>query len=254
MSRTYGPLVVIGLCCLQIGLVLTGVTGVVRVASGFLFVTVLPGYSLLRALYRPYRQEFNPIEQVALAVPVSLAMGAVLGLLFDNIGWSVRPTFHVLWLSFITCALALAPLVPGQGETELTAKAGWGAVLIGLVCLALGLGLVARDVSHETRPQVVSLFLLNAEGKTAHYPARIKINAAKLVRIGVAYQGPSPRAFSLWTPTGTRTSLVLHPGQTWSKLVPVVSSKPGLQELTWKLSDAGSSTATRSVHLWVWVS
>ena len=45
MSRTYGPLVVIGLCCLQIGLVLTGVTGVVRVASGFLFVTVLPGYA-----------------------------------------------------------------------------------------------------------------------------------------------------------------------------------------------------------------
>ena len=102
--------IVMSLTLLQMLLVLLDITGPVRAGSGFLFVSLWPGYSLLAAFYRLYRQNLIGIlEHLVLSVPTSLALNVVLGLVLNNLNLSIRPESHVLWMGFLTSTEAGIP-------------------------------------------------------------------------------------------------------------------------------------------------
>jgi uncharacterized membrane protein len=255
----YDLLGALALCALQAVLVFSGVSGPIRVANGFLFVALLPGYSLLAAVYRPFRPDLAPLEHMVLAMPVSLAMDVALGLLLNNLGWSVQPERQVIWLSVVIALPALAAL--WQRRAGQAKVGGWiggsrgGAawhppVLALLVCLALGLGLVSRIVASPTQAPSVSLSLLDAAGQDTSYPVDVARGATVRVQVAVALQGGMRRSFVLTSPGGTPRTIALAPGQTWRRTVAVRVRRAGVQRLSWTLT-GGSGRLRRSVHLWI---
>src|SRR5262245_42273793 len=111
MSRRLELALIIALAGLQAALVFLGINGAVRVASGFVFLALLPGYSFLTVCYRRYRQDYNLLEQVALAVPVSLTLSVVLGMLLNGVGLAFRAEALVAWMGLFTCGLAAIGMV-----------------------------------------------------------------------------------------------------------------------------------------------
>jgi uncharacterized membrane protein len=249
MFRKYDLLIIIGLSVFHLVLVLLGVTGIVRVASGFIFVALLPGYSLLATLYKPYRQDFNHLEQVALAVPTSIAVSAILSLLFNSIGMSTQADRYALWQCLLTCAPAVARLL--KQDTGQHLGHDFAVIVAGVLVVSLGVGIVATNIASHTDTEVVSLYLLDAKGQTADYPVNVSAGAPVQVRIGVSYQGVSVQQFQLVSPDGERSVLTLQPGQTWEKTVSIDVGQKGLRQVAWNLSGTASNAINRSVHLWV---
>jgi uncharacterized membrane protein len=252
--RRYDLLAVLVLCCLQIILVLFGVTGPLRIAGGFLFVALLPGYSLLAATYPPRSRGLTALEHVVLAIPVSLALDVALGLLLNNLGWSVRPERQVLWLGTVTAVLAVAALLHSASREASPVSAREAALLGTIPCLALALGLLPSLIAQPARADVVSLSLLGINGKSEAYPVAVQRETPFQVRISVDFQGTSRRTFELASPTGASRRIVLRPEHTWTAMVEVRAHAAGRQKLSWTLSSVGSPRLQRSVHLWLQVS
>jgi uncharacterized membrane protein len=284
----YDLLAVLALCGLQLTLVLSGTTGVLRIASGFLFVALLPGYSLLAAVYRPFRRDVAPLEHVILSLPVSLALDVALGLLLNNLGWSVRPQRQVIWMSVVTVLPACAVMycqrpahVDGDAsrrETTRPAVRGWvrwpvwwcsahrpGSSGVGehalltygmaplalIACLALALGVVTETIARPAPAQSVSLSLLDSGGQDAAYAVDATRGVTIQLQLSVALEGGARRSFELTSSRGTSREINLQPGQTWSQAVAVPVLRTGLQRLSWTLTGSGASRLRRSVHLWI---
>lgn len=249
MARRLDFLIIIGLAGLQIVLVFLGVTGVVRVASGFVFLTLLPGYSFLTVCYRRYRQDYSLLEQIALAVPVSLAICAILGMLLNSISLAFRAEALVAWMSIFTCGLAATGMVRPPAGPGLDRR--FAALAGGIVGVALGLGLVAQGIAPQPLDQRVNLYILDTQGQTAEYPAVASTNVPVQVRVGVAYQGPAEQRFQLVSSTGAQIPLTVQPGARWEAPIEVVFTQPGLQQVSWDLYHSDTQAPDRSVHLWV---
>jgi uncharacterized membrane protein len=249
MWRRFDLMLITALAGLQVALVFLGVGGPVRVASGFVFLALLPGYSFLTVCYRRYRQDYNLLEQVALAVPVSLAISAVLGMLLNRAGLAFRAEALVVWMGLFTCGLAAIGMV--------RAPAGSGpdrrfvAVASGIAGIALGLGLVAHGIAPQTPDHRVNLYVLDTQGQIAEYPAVASAKVPIQMRVGVTYQGPAEQRFQLVSSTGAQIPLTLQPGARWEAPMDVVLTQPGLQQVSWSLYGSDMQTPDRSVHLWV---
>jgi uncharacterized membrane protein len=249
MARRSDLLLIIGLTISHAALVLLNVTGTVRVASGFIFLALLPGYSLLSLCYRRYRQDYNVLEQVVLAVPVSLAMNAILGMLMNMLGLSIRPEVLVTWLALLTGGLAAGAIVRVPAEHRVDLR--FAAVIGGLVGIALCLGVVSQYIAPPSSRDVVSLYVLDASGRTEAYPAAARVDVPLQVRVGVSYQGHSAQQFELVSSTGTRLALGLQPGEMWQETVDVTFANPGLQQVSWQLYRSDAAVPERSVQLWI---
>jgi hypothetical protein len=251
-------LLVIAAGLAQLWLVLAGEVGPVRSALGLLFVTFLPGYSLLSALYRPF-DEYGAVERVGIAVGASLALSALSGLALDRLALSVRPELYAMWMSAAIALLALGGIVrrylqalqaraitggvehTGAGDADGAGSAGRGgdttrkdsaprhgwsgwrqaamlAVLGVLVAAALGLGLVAHSISSAPAAESVSLYLLDPAGAARDYP-HVTAGGTITVNLGISYQGQSPARFELQGPDGRRIPVSVNPGQNWTRQV-----------------------------------
>ncbi len=248
-------LLVIAAGLAQLWLVLAGEGGPVRSALGFLFVTFLPGYSLLSAVYRPFG-EYSAVERAGMAVGASLALSTLSGLALDRLALSVRPELYAMWMSAAIALLALGGIVrrhlqarsttgglehadagragdagsagPGGGTTAVGSApqhgwAGWRqaavlAVLGVLVAAAMGLGLVAHSIAPAPAAESVSLYLLDPAGAARDYP-HVAVGGTITVSLGISYQGQGPARFELQGPDGRRMPVSLNPGQNWTRQV-----------------------------------
>lgn len=240
-------LVVIGLVLLQCVLVLSDTTGVVRLSSGFLFVTLLPGYSFLAAFSRPHLEKWSVLEHVVLAVPISLALNSILGLLLNMLSLSIEAHLHVLWMSLFICLMTWWSLKEPVRNDQ---QRGYLTVMGGMVVATLLLAVVAQGGAKEAAP-FVSLYVLDANGQAADYPNQLAKGEALEVTVGARYEGESAQAFQLLSPTGEKMALTLQPGEEWSKPMRLRLAEDGLQRVSWELYQVGATQPVRSVQLWI---
>lgn len=76
-----------------------------RYVLGSITVLFLPGYTLIQALYRP--NELSPLEELALAIGLSLAVVPLIGLALNYTPWGIRLTPIVISLSIYTVTMCL---------------------------------------------------------------------------------------------------------------------------------------------------
>jgi len=88
----------------------------IRYVLGAIFITSLPGYSLIRALFPKYSQsetnggKIDTVERVALSIGLSLALAPLIGLLLNYTQWGVRLTPIMLSLFALTAVFATIAL------------------------------------------------------------------------------------------------------------------------------------------------
>jgi hypothetical protein len=82
----------------------------VRYVLGTVFILLLPGYSLVKALF-PTKKEMDSIERLALSIGLSLALVPIVGLILNYTPWGIRLTPITLSLFALTTAFATAALV-----------------------------------------------------------------------------------------------------------------------------------------------
>jgi uncharacterized membrane protein len=288
LGDDFDLMLVIVATLLQLWLVLTGQGGVFRVALGFLFVVFMPGYSILSALYRPFR-EHGPIERVALAGAASLAISALSGLALDRLAISVRAEAFALWMSAAIALFAVTGVVRREleGRSVPTAttraddtaedgsassrpeQAGFaGGAMAAVLCLiaatALGLGFVAHSLVLVPPPAAgsVSLYVVDPSGRAHDYPHSVVRGAEVKLELGIAYHGGPPQEFELKGPDGNRTRLHLKPGESWKRVMSLNIDHLGgtraqgqdaqdMLGLRWELYQAGADTPLRVVQVWV---
>lgn len=82
----------------------------VRYVLGTVFILLLPGYSLVKALF-PTKKEMDSIERASLSMGLSLALVPIVGLILNYTPWGIRLTPITLSLLGLTTAFATAALV-----------------------------------------------------------------------------------------------------------------------------------------------
>lgn len=80
-----------------------------RYVLGSVFVLLLPGYSLIKALFPT--KELDDIERLALSIGMSLALVPITGLLLNYTPWGIRTTPITLSLLALTITFATAAVV-----------------------------------------------------------------------------------------------------------------------------------------------
>jgi uncharacterized membrane protein len=242
--------IVMSFTLLQMLLVLLDIAGPIRAGSGFLFVSLWPGYSFLAAFYRLYRQNLMGIlEHVVLSVPISLALNVVLGLVLNNLNLSIRPEAHVLWMGFLTCALALVAMV--HPHTDHGNKLRYSLAFIGALTVALLLGVFVHSIILSDKESYLSLYVLGADGQAVDYPIEVAAGTPVQITIGVNYGGTSVEDFHLVSPIEGEIALSVQPGDEWEKNVELTLTQPGLHRVSWDLYRSGMNVPARSVHLWL---
>jgi hypothetical protein len=83
-----------------------------RYILGSIFVLLLPGYSLIKALFPT--KELDNIERLALSIGMSLALVPITGLLLNYTPWGIRTTPITLSLLALTTTFATAALIREQ--------------------------------------------------------------------------------------------------------------------------------------------
>ncbi len=242
-------LVVVGLVFLQCVLLLTGITGIIRFISGFMFVSFLPGYVSLAAFYRPHLEEWDVLEHSLLSVPVSLAINAILGLVLNTLSLSTQPESHLLWGSLFICSMAW--LARGSHSGKQDDNKRYLFVTGGLVGAVLLVAVFASVTLSKGTQEVVSLYLLNADGQAERYPNAITLGEPLRVIVGGHYEGATEQEFELVSSTGAQIPLTLQPGEEWRKEVQVTLQNNGPQNVSWSLQEPGTDEPLRLVQLWL---
>lgn len=253
-------------------ILLTGwqIEGPTRIAGGLLLLSVWPGYCVLAALESRFRRRLSAPEHVALAIPTSLGLHALLGLALNALGGRAWSWLYSAGTGGCVILLALATAVRGRrSDAGPTLSRALAIAGIGLVALTAG-----TVIDHRTAPRSashLSLYLLDEAGQMSAYPTRVTPGEQVRVHVGITYDGPIPRALRLirsraTTPVGaggpTRsaldagrteavTQITLQPHSEWEQPATLRLEQAGLHRITWRLCPAEGGRCERSVHLWI---
>ncbi|MEZ0290291.1 MAG: DUF1616 domain-containing protein [Sulfolobales archaeon] len=77
-----------------------------RYVLGTLYVLLLPGYSIVEALY-PGERDLRPLERVALSIGLSLAVVPLVGLILNYTPWGIRLEPVVFSLAMLIISMTL---------------------------------------------------------------------------------------------------------------------------------------------------
>ena len=88
-----------------------------RVLLGLLLVLILPGYSLIAALF-PAKDDLDGIERIALSFGLSIAVVPLLGLALNYTPFGIRLVPVLVVLSMFTVSLAVVAGVRRLGLPE----------------------------------------------------------------------------------------------------------------------------------------
>lgn len=227
--------------------------GSVRVATGFIFLTFLPGYSLLAAHYRSRRINFGALEHIVLSIPVSLAFNTIVGTLLNNFNIHLIPELHVIWMGLILLVLCLPSLYLGYKNHQGVLK--YLPVLGGIIFAAIIFGLFTYIMpgSTLTRPDTTftSLSILDAEKRAINYPSKVLAGETLRIYIQVSLIRGSNQEFILRSAAGEEYNIYLKPGEDWQKPFDFIFEEAGLYKLSWNLHRADDPPFERSVHLWL---
>ena len=84
----------------------------IRNILGVIFVTFLPGYSLIKLLFP--KKEIDHIERTALSIGISLALVPITGLTLSYTPWGIQTAPITISLLFLTILFATAAIIRQQ--------------------------------------------------------------------------------------------------------------------------------------------
>ena len=84
----------------------------IRTILGVIFVTFLPGYSLIKFLFP--KKEIDHIERTALSIGISLALVPITGLTLSYTPWGIQTAPITISLLFLTILFATAAIIRQQ--------------------------------------------------------------------------------------------------------------------------------------------
>jgi uncharacterized membrane protein len=251
--RIYELLIILGLTTTQIVLAIFDITGSFRVVSGFIFLTILPGYVLLSFFYRTKFDNLGFLAHLVLSIPISLALISTLGLManFSSIGLEIIP--NVTWLSTFILFFASISYFRRSKEKIHGLKLNHFLLIIGSLMTLFALNFSLSDVNEHSESPYLRLYVLNNESLTNNYPNQVQAGIPFEILLGVEYGGKSEQQFTLTSSHGSKIRLSLSPGETWTKFTKMTLNKPGLQEVTWTLYQEGQAVPMREIRLWMTV-
>jgi uncharacterized membrane protein len=251
--RKFELFVILGLTATQIILAICDITGPFRVVSGFIFLTILPGYVLLSFFYRTKLDNLGLLAHLVLSIPVSLAVISTLGLMtnFLSIGLEIIP--NVTWMSTFILFFASISYFRRSKEKRYNRRSNHFLLIIGSLMILFALNFSLSDVDEHSESPYLRLYVLNNESLTNHYPNQVQVSTPVEILLGVEYGGNTIQQFTLTSSHGSKIRLSLSPGETWTEFVKVTLNKRGLHEVTWKLYQEGQSVPKREIRLWMTV-
>lgn len=241
--------ITLSFCFLHLLFVTANYHGPLRLISGFLFVSFLPGYALLAALLQPQLTRFSTLEHIVLSLPVSLALSTILGLLANNFGIGIDPKTHVVWMSlFIFTLSALALYRQPLCVVRFT---HYAPIVGSIIAASFVFTLAVDNLTLPTEGTLLSLYILDAETTSMNYPRTVSVGAETELIVGGQFEGDAPQTYLLTSSTGTENSLILQPGEQWRLPVTINLKNTGLHRLEWNLYSSTSEQPLRTVQLWV---
>ena len=244
-------LIIIGLTTLQIFLAVFDITGPLRVVSGFVFLTILPGYVLLSVFFRVKLDNDGFLMYLVLSIPISLAIISTLGLLanYFSIGLEIIPS--VAWLSTFILIFALISYFRRSNEKIHSLKLNRIILIIGSLVILFAVNFSISDADENSESTYLRLYVLNNESLTDIYPNRVQAGMPFEILLGVEYDGKSEQQFTLTSSHGSKVRLSLSPGETWTKNTEITLNEPGIQDVTWTLYQDGRNFPQREIRLWL---
>ncbi len=246
--RKLDLLIVILCVLLQVLFVIFNITGPIRVVSGIFFVSIWPGYTFLAAFYRPDRQDFKPLEHIALSFPISLCLNVIMGLTLNKLSIAIVPEAHVLWMGIIICMFAIIAIFRNLGEHKSRLRCLY--LIVGVYAITLLAGNLTLHTGPPGDENSISLYVLN-DNQTINYPSSIKSGTPITLNVGGVYNGSTKQPFRLVSSTGDEIPLLLQPGQEWQEAVEFSLSGSGAHKVEFALMKPGETTPLRSVQLWI---
>jgi len=245
--------IILGLTAAQIVLAICDITGPFRVVSGFIFLTILPGYVLLSFFYRTKLDNLGLLAHLVLSIPVSLAVISTLGLMtnFLSIGLKIFP--NVIWLSTFILFFASISFFRRSKEKRYNLRSNHLLLIIGSLMILFALNFSLSGIHEQSENPYLNLYVLNNESQSNNYPNQVRVNSPVEVLLGVEYEGNTEQQFTLTSSHGSKIHFSLSPGETWTEVVKVTLNKPGLQEVTWTLNQEGQAVPKREIRLWMTV-
>lgn len=244
-----------------------------RIALGLPFLFFLPGYALVAALF-PRRGQLSGMEQIALAVGLSIALVSLVGLALNYLPWGIR-------LESVTAALAgvvavgaavaasrrrAAPAgeaAEGRGDRQplLWPRAGLAdrAVALALVLALAALPTAAYFLaaSSGSPERFTEFYVLGPEGRADAYPGPLPPGERAQVTLGVVNREGEDAAYRIVIRLDGRKQseidgLRLADGQGWEANVFLVpAQEEGLQRAEFLLYREGDGFPYRRLRLWL---
>ncbi len=264
-------------------------TGPLRITLGLILVLLLPGYTLVAALF-PSGKKLDWIERLVLSVGLSIAVVSLLGLVLNFSPWGIRPVSVIITLTaFIGGAGFLAYArrmrLPAWQRTELTievVRPAWSqyaaldkALTVGLVLVLVLAGGALAYVLTVPRPaeRFTDFYLLGPDGKAGGYPTNLTAGSSGTVIVGVVNHEGLPADYTLVVTleeynvtvnsTGTQVRTLVSSSLVNRYIVPLQDGvkaesnltfpvpKAGLFRLELQLYLGGATSAYRELHLWL---
>ena len=244
-------LIIIGLTTLQIFLAAFDITGPLRVVSGFVFLTILPGYVLLSVFFRDKLDNDGLLMHLVLSIPISLAIISTLGLLANYFSIGLEIISNVTWLSTFILIFAFISYFRRSNEKIHSLKLNRIILIIGSLVILFAVNFSISDADENSESTYLRLYALNNESQTGNYPNRVQAGIPFEIQVDVEYGGKSEHQFTLTSSLGSKVRLSLSPGETWTKNTEMTLNEPGIQEVTWTLYQNGRNIPQREIRLWL---
>lgn len=245
MMRRAPFVFIISIIVLELILTIIASESPLKIATGFLLVAFLPGYTFLEVVYRRSRHNLLEYEQIALAIPVSLALDVLLGLLANNIPF-IGIQSYLIWMVLLILSMTLMSVVWDSVSVEMRSEQGF--MLVGLICLSLVFGSL---VTLPTKPVVepyLSLSIIPSNEGSITIPTTVVVDKPIQINIQIIYRGDTGREILLVT-QGEQYEIHLKPDD--QKVIPydLVFKELGYFQSRWDIIDPLVGKSIRSVRL-----
>lgn len=252
-------------------------SGPFSIAAGITFALVLPGYTLLAALF-PRRQDLPALERFVLSLGLSLAALPLVGVVVSFSPWGIRLLPIVLLMTLVIVVSA------GFGfyrRHRLAIESDWTIRLPSSKLLLLkewrgqsrpeqaqqalfvlaGLGLLVTLLYVMVTPKITETFtefyILGDTGKMDGYPGLLIPGRAANVTLGLINQEHTSMVYRIEVrigdePVAAIGPVELLPEQRWQREVEFRPTRPGThQRVDFLLYRDRSNEPYRSLHLWI---